>query len=184
MTSPPISLVTGMFVIARESAYAYRSKAVDVRKLGEELGVRYVLEGSVRKVGDALRVNAQLIDAETGAHLWADRFDVEPRGFGAGQDVIVARPATTLGMEVMRIEAARGARERPANPDARALILRARALQNQPANIQRQEASRLQLDPSSSFAMARLAKTLISLRLEVSGLIVGIGWMATNNGAR
>ncbi len=70
-----LSRVPGMFVIARQSAYSYHGKAIDVRKVGEELGVRYVLEGSVRKLGDMLRVNAQLISTETGAHLWADRFD-------------------------------------------------------------------------------------------------------------
>ena len=86
-----LSRLTGMFVIARESAYAYQGKLVDVRKIGEELGVRYVLEGSVRKLGDALRVNAQLIATETGAHLWADRFDLILSDLGAGQDAIVAR---------------------------------------------------------------------------------------------
>ena len=86
-----LSLVIGMFVIARKSAYTYRSKAVDVRKLGEELGVRYVLQGSVRKLGDTLHVNAQLIATETGAHLWADRFDQKLDDLSAGQEAIVDR---------------------------------------------------------------------------------------------
>ena len=85
------SRVPGMFVIARDSAFTYQGKAVDVRKVGEELGVRYVLEGSVRKLGDMLRVNAQLIATETGAHLWADRFDQKLNDLSAGQEAIVRR---------------------------------------------------------------------------------------------
>ena len=65
----------GLFVIARNSSFVYKGKPVDVRQAGRELGVRYLLEGSVRKAGDRFRVTAQLIDAERGAHLWADKFD-------------------------------------------------------------------------------------------------------------
>ena len=95
-----LSRVPGMFVIARESAYTYQGKAVDVRKIGEELGVRYVLEGSVRKLGDALRVNAQLIATETGAHLWADRFDQKLDDLSAGQEAIVDRIGQTLNVHL------------------------------------------------------------------------------------
>ena len=70
-----------LFVIARNSSFTYKGRGVDVRQVGRELGVRYVLEGSVRKAGNRLRIAGQLIDAETGAHLWADRFD------GALEDV-------------------------------------------------------------------------------------------------
>ena len=76
-----LSRIKWLFVIARNSTFTYKGKAVDVRQVGRELGVRYVLEGSVRKAGDRVRITAQLIDAETGAHLWADRFD------GALEDV-------------------------------------------------------------------------------------------------
>ena len=117
-----------MFVIARESAYTYQGKAVDVRKVGEELGVRYVLEGSVRKLGDALRVNAQLIATETGAHLWADRFDQQLNDLSAGQEEIVRRIGQTLNVALTDVESARSKRERPTNPDAFDLILRARSL--------------------------------------------------------
>ena len=64
-----------LFVIARNSSFTYKGRAVDVKQVGRELGVRYVLEGSVRKAGNRIRIAGQLIDAETGAHLWADRFD-------------------------------------------------------------------------------------------------------------
>src|ERR1700740_1005949 len=70
-----LSRITWLFVIARNSSFTYKGQVVDVKQIGRELGVRYVLEGSVRKVGGRVRITAQLIDAETGAHLWADRFD-------------------------------------------------------------------------------------------------------------
>ena len=123
-----ISRVKGMFVIARESAYAYQGKAIDVRKVGEELGVRYVLEGSVRKLGDVLRVNAQLVSTDTGAHLWADRFDQNWNDLSAGQEEIVDRIGQTLNVALTDMESARSKRERPTNPDAFDLILRARSM--------------------------------------------------------
>jgi TolB-like protein len=70
-----LSRISGAFVIARNTAFTFKGKAVDVKKLGRELNVRYVLEGSVQRAGNRLRVNVQLIDAETGNHLWAERFD-------------------------------------------------------------------------------------------------------------
>src|SRR6202035_5877760 len=70
-----LSRIRWMFVIARNSTFTYRGRAVDVKQVGRELGVRYALEGSVRQAGDRVRITAQLIDATTGAHLWADRFD-------------------------------------------------------------------------------------------------------------
>ena len=70
-----LSRIKWLFVIARNSSFVYKGKAVDIRQVGRELGVRYVLEGGVRKAGNRLRITAQLIEAETGAHLWADRFD-------------------------------------------------------------------------------------------------------------
>src|SRR5208337_3567196 len=70
-----LSRIKWLFVIARNSTFTYKGRAVDVRQVGRELGVRYVLEGGVRKAGNRLRITAQLIEAETGAHLWADRFD-------------------------------------------------------------------------------------------------------------
>ena len=70
-----LSRIRWLFVIARNSSFTYKGRAVDVKQVGRELGVRYVLEGSVRKAGNRVRITGQLIDAETGAHLWADRFD-------------------------------------------------------------------------------------------------------------
>src|SRR5262249_49686562 len=72
-----MSRISGSFVIARHTAFTYKGKSIDAKQIGRELGVRYVLEGSVRRTGDHVRVNVQLIDSETGAHLWADRFDTD-----------------------------------------------------------------------------------------------------------
>jgi adenylate cyclase len=162
-----LSRLTGMFVIARESAYTYQGKAVDVRKIGEELGVRYVLEGSVRKLGDALRVNAQLIATENGAHLWAERFDLKLNNLVAGQDEIVSRIGQTLNVALSDIESARSKREHPTNADAFDLILRAQSLELHPMGPE-QHADRiglleqaLRLDPSSIYAMTQLAHELV-----------------------
>ena len=161
-----LSRVPGMFVIARESAYTYQGKAIDVRKVGEELGVRYVLEGSVRKLGDMLRVNAQLIATETGAHLWADRFDQKLNDLSAGQEEIVDRIGQTLNVALTDLESARSKRERPTNPDAFDLILRARSLALHPMGPE-EHAERhalleqaLRLDPNSIYAMTGLADEL------------------------
>ena len=164
-----LSHLTNAFVIACESAYTENGKAIDVRRVGEQLGVRYVLEGSVRRLGDVLRVNVQLISTETGVHLWADRFDEQIKNLHAGQEEIVIRIGNALGWEMVRVEAARSARERPANPDALDLYLRARLLLSQPYNLGRHaEACALleravQLDPSFAVAKAYLAGALINL---------------------
>jgi adenylate cyclase len=88
-----LSRITHSFVIARNTAFTYKGKSVDVRQVGRELGVRYVLEGSVRRAGDQVRVNVQLIDAETGAHVWADRFETDRANLGGAQDAITGRLA-------------------------------------------------------------------------------------------
>src|SRR5206468_3362406 len=140
-------------VIARNSAFTYKAKGVDVKAVGQQLGVRYALEGSVRKIDTGLRVNVQLISTETGAHLWADRWDTQAGVIGPGQDDIVRRIGLSLNIRLIDIESARSARERPSNPDATDLILRARALGNQaPSREQRAEIIKLyeragQLDP-------------------------------------
>lgn len=162
-----LARVAGMFVIARGSAYTYQGKAVDVHKVGEQLGVRYVLEGSVRKLGEMLRVNAQLVATETGAHLWADRFDQQLNDLSTGQDAIVHRIGRTLNVALVDVESARSQRERPTNPDAFDLILRARSLILHPMGP-REVAERvalydqaLRLDPTSIPAIIGLAAALI-----------------------
>jgi adenylate cyclase len=162
-----LSRISGAFVISRESAYTYKDKKTDAKNIGDELGVRYVLEGSVRRLGDVLRVNAQLISTETGAHLWADRFDEQIKDLAIGQEAIVTRLGAALHWEVVEVEAARSKRERPDNPDAFDLMLRARSLWNQPFSLPRLAEIRnlyeraVQLDPSSADAKADLANVLI-----------------------
>jgi TolB-like protein/Flp pilus assembly protein TadD len=106
----------GLFVIARNSAFSYKSKAIDVRQIGRELNVRYVLEGSVQRGGNRLRVNVQLVDAETGNHLWAERFDKPVADLFDMQDEIVSRLANTLDVQLIVAEARRA--ERSPHPDA------------------------------------------------------------------
>jgi TolB-like protein len=111
-----LSRIAGAFVIARNTAFAYKGKPFDVKKIGRELGVRYVLEGSVQRSGNRMRVNVQLIDAESGAHLWAERFDKPVADLFDMQDEIVARLAGTLSAQLVAAEARRA--ERAPDPDS------------------------------------------------------------------
>jgi adenylate cyclase len=113
-----LSHLPDSFVIARGTAFTYKGRPIDVKQIGRELGVRYAFEGSVRRVGETITVNAQLISTETGAHVWADRFDGERSKLGELQVDIVARLANSLGVELVKVEALRAMRERPNNPDA------------------------------------------------------------------
>jgi adenylate cyclase len=106
------------FVIAHSTALTYKGKAVDAKEIGRELGVRYLLEGSVRRLAETVEVNAQLISTETGAHVWADRFAGERSKLGELQAGFVARLANSLDVELVKAEASRTMRERPNNPDA------------------------------------------------------------------
>ena len=118
-----LSRVANMFVISRNTAFTYRNKPVDAKHIGRELGVRYVLEGSVRRSGDQVRVNAQLIDAETDAHMWAERFDRDTGDLFTLQNEITSRIAVALNVELIAAEAARPSDQ----PDALDYILRGRA---------------------------------------------------------
>src|ERR1700730_17185672 len=105
-----LSRIRGSFVIARNSAFSYKGKAIDVRQVGRELNVRYVLEGSVQRGDSRLRVNVQLIDAETGSHLWAERFEKPVADLFDMQDEIVSRLANQLSTELNAVEARRAAK--------------------------------------------------------------------------
>jgi TolB-like protein/class 3 adenylate cyclase len=111
-----LSRVSGAFVIARNTAFAFKGKAIDVKQIGRELNVRYVLEGSVQRGGNRLRVNVQLVNAETGNHLWAERFDKPVADLFDMQDEIVSRLANTLNSQLIAVEARRA--ERSPHPDA------------------------------------------------------------------
>jgi adenylate cyclase len=101
-----LSRIAGMLVISRNTAFTYRDKPVDTKQIGRELGVRYVLEGSVRRSGNQVRVNAQLIDAETAAHVWAERFDRDTGDLFALQDEITRQIAVALNLELVGAAAA------------------------------------------------------------------------------
>jgi hypothetical protein len=111
-----LSRISGSFVIARNSAFSYKGKPIDVRQVGRELNIRYVLEGSVQRSGKRLRVNVQLIDAESGQHLWAERFEKPVADLLDLQDEIVSRLAHPLGAQLVVAEARRA--ERSLHPDA------------------------------------------------------------------
>src|SRR6202011_5421589 len=119
----------GMFVRSRNTAFTYRGKPVDSKQIGRELGVRYLLEGSVRRLANQVRVNAQLIDAETDAHLWAERFDRDTGDLFALQNEITSRIAVALNLELLSAEAARPTDD----PDALDYVLRGRAAVSKPS---------------------------------------------------
>ena len=120
-----LSRIKWLFVIARNSSFVYKGKAVDIRQVGRELGVRYVLEGGVRKAGNRLRITAQLIEAETGAHLWADRFDGALEDVFDLQDQITDKVVGIVEPSLRKTEIERSRRKRPDSLDAYDLYLRA-----------------------------------------------------------
>lgn len=156
-----LSRISGSLVIARNTAFTYKGKAVDVKRLGGELGVRYALEGSVQRSGNRLRVNVQLIDAETGNHLWAERFDSPVTDLFDMQDEIVSRLANALDTQLITAEARRA--ERSLNPDAMDLHFQGRAWLNKGQTPESMERARtffqraLTLDPGSVEPMLGLA---------------------------
>jgi adenylate cyclase len=164
-----LSRIQDMLVISRNTAFTYRNKPIDTREIGRELGVRYVLEGSVQRSGDQVRVNAQLIDAATDTHLWAERFDRDIGDLFALQNEITSRIASALKLELVFAEAARPTD----HPDALDYILRGRAaLAKGPGRENTDEGvslfeHALTLDPGSLDAQIGLA-TALGNRLRVN----------------
>jgi adenylate cyclase len=159
-----LSRIAGMFVISRNTAFTYKDKRVDTKQIGRELGVRYILEGSVRRSGNQVRVNAQLIDAETDAHLWAERFDSDASDLFALQDEITNRIAITLNLELIGAEAARPTD----HPEAFDYILRGRATGFKPNSREVYAEAiglyerALTLNPESVEAQTQLANALVA----------------------
>jgi adenylate cyclase len=122
-----VSRIQGSFVIARNTASTYKGKAIDAKAIGKDLGVRYVLEGSVQPSGDQVRVNAQLIDADSGAHVWAEQFDTPRAGLLQMQDEIVTHLARAMYIQLPEAEGARLKRTPAASPDAEDLALQCHA---------------------------------------------------------
>ena len=157
-----LSRIKWLFVIARNSSFIYKGKAVDIRQVGRELGVRYVLEGGVRKAGNRLRITAQLIEAETGAHLWADRFDGALEDVFDLQDQITDQVVGIVEPSLRQSEIERSRRKHPENLDAYDLYLRAlphmEALSPAGARIAADLLEdALKLDPNYAAAHAQLA---------------------------
>jgi TolB-like protein/class 3 adenylate cyclase len=122
-----LARIPGSFVIARNTAFTYKGKPIDAKAIGKDMGVRYVLEGSVQPSGDRMRVNAQLIDAASGAHLWAEQFDSTRADLLQMQDEIVIHLARAVEIRLTEAEAARLKRTLAANPDAEDLALQCQA---------------------------------------------------------
>jgi adenylate cyclase len=157
-----LSRYPSLFVIARNSSFSYKGRAVDVKKVGRELGVRYVLEGSLRKFGNRIRVTAQLVEAETGKHVWAERYDRDLADIFALQDEITGAVTIAVTPAIADAELRRAMRKQPANLDAWAAyqrglwhLTKATADDNEVA--QRHFDQAIDLDPSFSGGYRGLA---------------------------
>jgi TolB-like protein/DNA-binding SARP family transcriptional activator/Flp pilus assembly protein TadD len=163
-----LSRVPDMLVISRNTAFTYRNKPIDTKQIGRELGVRYLLEGDVQRSGNQIRVTAQLIDAETDAHLWAERFAGDSEDLFTLQDEITSRIAAALDLELVNAEASRPLDR----PDTRDYIFRGRAERLKPPSREnRAEAIRLfeqalALDANSAVAQSWLAIALTARALD------------------
>ena len=160
-----LSRIRDAFVIARRIAMTYKGKAVDVRQIGQELGVRYVLEGSEQHSGSLVRVSAQLIDVDTGAHLWAERFDANYVDLLQAQDEIVTRLARALQIELTALESARTASGATESHNAEDLALAGEAiyLRYGPSRLESEQGFQLceralAIDPNNVRALGILAE--------------------------
>jgi TolB-like protein/class 3 adenylate cyclase/Tfp pilus assembly protein PilF len=162
-----LSRISGAFVIARNTAFTYKGRAADVKQIGRDLNVRYVLEGSVQRGGNRMRVNVQLIDTETGSHLWAERFDKPVADLFDMQDEIVSRLANRLGQELAAAEARRAGRS--ANPDSMDHYFLGMAFSNKGATAELLDKARshfdraLDLDPDNVDALVERARVDVNL---------------------
>jgi len=138
-----LSKISALFVIARNSSFTYRGKSVDVKRVGRELGVKYVLEGSVRHAGDRVRINAQLIDSETGGHLWADRFERDASNIFTVQDEVIRHIVDALAVQLSASEQQRLERLPTTNLEAYDYYLRAEQAARASVRPQLREALRL-----------------------------------------
>ena len=160
-----LSRLRWLFVIARNSAFAYKDRSVDVRSIARELGVRYALEGSVRRAGEHVRITAQLVDAEKGGHIWAERYDRRMDDIFAVQDEITGNIVASIEPHLYAREGYRAASKPPESVDVWGLVVRAIALVNQFGRRENEEAQRLlhralAIDPRYARAHAILSWAL------------------------
>jgi adenylate cyclase len=157
-----LSRVSGLFVIARNTVFTYKGQAQDIQKIGNKLGVKYVLEGSVRRSGENLRINAQLIDVQTGGHVWAQRFDRKLADVFELQDDVVQKIVAALAITLKPVEKERLERVRKAHPEAYIAFLRGLELMrqySQDTNIEARQyfEKSIAIDPKFTRAYASLA---------------------------
>jgi adenylate cyclase len=163
-----LSRLSDTLVISPGTAFTYKGKAVDPRAIGREFRVRYLLEGSIRKDGTQVQTNAQLVDTRNAAHIWADRFDTDIADLSDLQDAITGRIASSLQIELVKVENRRAIAERPADPDAIDLRLRAMALLVASPTPEHALAARrhleesVRLDPQSGESWSQLAWVFVN----------------------
>jgi adenylate cyclase len=162
-----LSKISALFVIARNSSFAYKGRLVKVQEIGRDLGVRFVLEGSIRKSGNRVRITAQLIDAESGGHLWAERFDRDLTDIFATQDEVVEKIVRALAVTLTQGEEKRLGRRGTANVAAYEAVLRARELlggatRETVAQARAMYQRAIELDASYAVPHAGLAATAVS----------------------
>jgi TolB-like protein/class 3 adenylate cyclase/Tfp pilus assembly protein PilF len=163
-----LARLKGTFVIARDTAFTFKGRSVDAREIGKECGVRYLLEGSIRRAGTRVETNVQLIDAKSGGHIWADHFDSNMADLFALQAAVTGRIAASLDIQLIKAEGQRMLEQPTANPDALDLRFRAMAIYISGINPDHTlEGRRLleqsvRLDPSSAESWAWLADLLAS----------------------
>jgi adenylate cyclase len=162
-----LSKISALFVIARNSSFAYKGKSVKVQEIGHDLGVRFVLEGSIRKAGNRVRITAQLIDAGSGGHLWAERFDRDLTDIFATQDEVVEKIVGALAVKLTQGEERRLRRRGTSNVEAYETWLRARELLTRStregvAQARAKHLRAIELDPSFSAPHAGLSLAAIS----------------------
>jgi adenylate cyclase len=172
-----LSRFPGIFVIGRNTAFTFKGKTVDLKLVGRELGVRYALEGSVQRGGDRIRVSVQLIDTQSGGHLWAERFDRERGDLFQVQDEISRRVAYSLTRQLNKAELERGQRERSGNPDSVDLLLRAKASDLGGMHPDKQ-AAQLKLCEQAVALDSRNADAWAGIAT-IKASIVVIGWSTT-----
>jgi adenylate cyclase len=168
-----LSRIAGSFVIAPHTALTYKGKPIDVRQIGRELSVRYALQGSVRRVTDSVRINAQLVDATNSSQLWAERFEGQVAQLAKVQDDVTQRIAGALNVALLNAESQRVSRERRTNPEAVDLTMRGAALLNKPASRESMQRARALFEEALRLSPDHLAA------LTGIGQVMAIEWGST-----
>jgi len=167
LISDLVRALPGISIVSRDTAFTYKGRGADARQIGRELGVRYLLAGSVVFEGERVRVNIQLAETKEGSQLWAERFDTERTSILQVQDEIVGRVSRAIGLKVVDIEARRSSRERPTSAELMDLIMRGKAVLNLPSSAATMIEARglfeqaLKVEPSNVDGLAGVATTLI-----------------------